>query len=128
MNKEIINTSNAPSAIGPYSQGVKVGNMLFVSGQIPVDPTNNEIPKTIEEQTKQSLENVKAILKEAGIDLNSVVKTTVFLTDLNDFVKMNEVYAMYFDGEIKPARAAVEVSRLPKDVKVEIEAIAIIQS
>lgn len=126
MNKEIINTSNAPSAIGPYSQGVKVGNMLFVSGQIPVDPTNNEIPKTIEEQTRQSLENVKAILKEAGIDLNSVVKTTVFLTDLNDFVKMNEVYAMYFDGEIKPARAAVEVSRLPKDVKVEIEAIAII--
>lgn len=128
MNKEIINTSKAPSAIGPYSQGVKVGNMLFVSGQIPVDPTNNEIPKTIEEQTKQSLENVKAILKEAGIDLSSVVKTTVFLTDLNDFVKMNEVYAMYFDGEIKPARAAVEVSRLPKDVKVEIEAIAIIQS
>ncbi|WP_055070822.1 RidA family protein [Clostridium massiliamazoniense] len=126
MNKEIINTSKAPSAIGPYSQGVKVGNMLFVSGQIPVDPTNNEIPKTIEEQTKQSLENVKAILKEAGIDLSSVVKTTVFLTDLNDFVKMNEVYAMYFDGEIKPARAAVEVSRLPKDVKVEIEAIAII--
>lgn len=126
MNKEIINTSNAPSAIGPYSQGVKVGNMLFVSGQIPVDPINNEIPKTIEEQTKQSLENVKAILKEAGIDLNSVVKTTVFLTDLNDFVKMNEVYAKYFDGEVKPARAAVEVSRLPKDVKVEIEAIAII--
>lgn len=126
MNKEIINTSNAPSAIGPYSQGVKVGNMLFVSGQIPVDPINNEIPKTIEEQTKQSLENVKAILKEARIDLNSVVKTTVFLTDLNDFVKMNEVYAKYFDGEIKPARAAVEVSRLPKDVKVEIEAIAII--
>lgn len=126
MNKEIINTSKAPSAIGPYSQGVKVGNMLFVSGQIPVDPINNEIPKTIEEQTKQSLENVKAILKEAGIDLSSVVKTTVFLTDLNDFVKMNEVYAMYFDGEIKPARAAVEVSRLPKDVKVEIEAIAII--
>lgn len=126
MNKEIINTSKAPSAIGPYSQGVKVGNMLFVSGQIPVDPINNEIPKTIEEQTKQSLENVKAILKEAGIDLSSVVKTTVFLKDLNDFVKMNEVYAMYFDGEIKPARAAVEVSRLPKDVKVEIEAIAII--
>lgn len=126
MNKEIINTSNAPSAIGPYSQGVKAGNMLFISGQIPVNPISNEIPKTIEEQTKQSLENVKAILKEAGATLDSVVKTTVFLTDLNDFVKMNEVYATYFDGEIKPARAAIEVSRLPKDVKIEIEAIAII--
>ena len=126
MNKEIINTSNAPSAIGPYSQGVKAGNMLFISGQIPVNPISNEIPKTIEEQTKQSLENIKAILKEAGATLDSVVKTTVFLTDLNDFVKMNEVYATYFDGEIKPARAAIEVSRLPKDVKIEIEAIAII--
>ncbi|MFR5264339.1 RidA family protein [Clostridium sp.] len=126
MNKEIINTSNAPSAIGPYSQGVKAGNMLFISGQIPVNPISNEIPKTIEEQTKQSLENVKAILKEAGATLDSVVKTTVFLTDLNDFVKMNEVYATYFDGEIKPARAAIEVARLPKDVKIEIEAIAII--
>lgn len=126
MNKEIINTSNAPSAIGSYSQGVKAGNMLFISGQIPVNPISNEIPKTIEEQTKQSLENVKAILKEAGATLDSVVKTTVFLTDLNDFVKMNEVYATYFDGEIKPARAAIEVARLPKDVKIEIEAIAII--
>ena len=120
MNKEIINTSNAPSAIGPYSQGVKAGNMLFISGQIPVNPISNEIPKTIEEQTKQSLENVKAILKEAGATLDSVVKTTVFLTDLNDFVKMNEVYATYFDGEIKPARAAIEVARLPKDVKIEM--------
>lgn len=126
MNKEIINTSNAPSAIGPYSQGVKAGNMLFISGQIPVNPISNEIPKTIEEQTKQSLENVKAILKEAGATLDSVVKTTVFFTDLNDFVKMNEVYATYFNGEIKPARAAIEVARLPKDVKIEIEAIAII--
>lgn len=124
MKKEIINTSNAPSAIGPYSQGVKMGNILFVSGQIPVNPIDNTIPDTIEEQTKQSLENVKAILKEAGTTLDSVVKTTVFLQDLNDFTAMNEIYAKYFDGEVKPARAAVQVARLPKDVKIEIEAIA----
>lgn len=124
MKKEIINTSNAPSAIGPYSQGVKMGNILFVSGQIPVNPIDDTIPNTIEEQTKQSLENVKAILKEAGTTLDSVVKTTVFLQDLNDFTAMNEIYAKYFDGEVKPARAAVQVARLPKDVKIEIEAIA----
>lgn len=124
MKKEIINTSNAPSAIGPYSQGVKMGNVLFVSGQIPVNPIDNTIPDTIEEQTKQSLENIKAILKEAGTTLESVAKTTVFLQDLNDFAAMNEIYAKYFNGEVKPARAAVQVARLPKDVKIEIEAIA----
>lgn len=126
MKKEVINTNNAPSAIGPYSQAIKAGNMLFISGQIPVNPVDGSIPETIEEQTKQSLENIKAILKEAGSDFDSVVKTTVFMQDLNDFVNMNEIYAKYFKGEAKPARAAVEVARLPKDVKVEIEAIVIL--
>ncbi|MGL5615822.1 MAG: RidA family protein [Sarcina sp.] len=126
MKKEVISTINAPAAIGPYSQGIKAGNLLFISGQIPVNPVEGTIPETIEEQTKQSLENIKAILKEAKLDFNSVVKTTVFLKDLNDFTSMNEVYGSYFTGEGLPARAAVEVARLPKDVKIEIEAIAIL--
>ncbi|WP_297438534.1 RidA family protein, partial [uncultured Clostridium sp.] len=121
--KEVISTSKAPGAIGPYSQGIKVGNLVFTSGQIPLNPTNGEMAETIEEQTKQALENIKAILEESGTCMDNVIKTTVFLTDLNDFTKMNDIYATYFIGE-KPARSAIEISKLPKDAKIEIEAIA----
>jgi len=122
---ESINTNKAPAAIGPYSQAVRVDNLLFISGQLPMDPdTMTIVPGTIKEQTVRSIENLKAILEEAGLTLNNVVKTTVFIKDMNDFANMNEVYASYFN-ENKPARACVEVARLPKDVSVEIEAIAV---
>ncbi|MBL4931369.1 RidA family protein [Clostridium paridis] len=124
MNKEIISTNNAPGAIGPYSQGVKIGELIYTSGQIPLNPKTGEIPETIQEQTKQSLENCKAILEAGGTSLDNVFKTTVFLSDMNDFVSMNEVYASYFPSN-PPARSAVQVARLPKDVKIEIEMIAI---
>ncbi|MGL4761300.1 MAG: RidA family protein [Sarcina sp.] len=121
--KEVINTNNAPGAIGPYSQGIKIGDLVFTSGQIPLNPTTGEMPETIQEQTKQALDNVKAILEASGTGMDKVIKTTVFLTDLNDFVKMNEVYATYFINE-KPARSAIEISKLPKGARIEIEAIA----
>ncbi len=126
--KEIISTDKAPAAVGPYSQAVKVscGTMIFCSGQIPLDPESGKIiGATAPEQFEQCLKNLQAVLTEAGADLKNVVKTTVFLTSMGDFVPVNEVYAKYFTLEL-PARAAVEVSRLPKDVKVEIEAIAMI--
>lgn len=126
--KEIISTENAPAAVGPYSQAVKVscGTMIFCSGQIPLDPENGKIiGATAPEQFEQCLKNLQAVLIAAGADLKNVVKTTVFLTSMGDFVPVNEVYAKYFTLEL-PARAAVEVSRLPKDVKVEIEAVAMI--
>jgi len=124
---EMINTDKAPVAIGPYSQGVRVDNLLFISGQMPLDPNTMDIvPGTIKEQTARVIENLKAILEEAGLTLNNVVKTTVFIKDMNDFANINEVYASYFT-ENKPARACVEVARLPKDVGVEIEAIAVIK-
>lgn len=122
--KEIICTENAPGAIGPYSQAVMAGGFVFISGQLPVDPKTNRIPEDVASQTGQSLSNVKAILESAGCSLNDVVKTTVFLKDMNDFAAMNLVYGSYFN-EPYPARAAVEVARLPKDAKVEIEAIAV---
>lgn len=125
MNKEIISTSKAPGAIGPYSQGVKVGNLVYTSGQIPLNPLDGSMPSSIEEQTKQSLENCKAILEAAGTSLDNVIKTTVFLADMNDFVKMNEVYATYFPSN-PPARSAVQVAKLPKDAQIEIEMIATI--
>lgn len=125
MNKEIISTKNAPSAIGPYSQGVKVGNLVYTSGQIPLNPIDGSMPSSIEEQTKQSLENCTAILAEAGSSLENVIKTTVFLTDINDFAKMNEIYATYFSSN-PPARSAIQVSKLPKDANIEIECIALI--
>lgn len=126
MEKKVINTSKAPAALGPYSQAIKAGNMLFVSGQIPFIPETMElVSEDVQEQTKQALENVKAILEEAGASLNDVVKAGVFIKDMNDFGKINEIYAEYFN-ETKPARACVEVARLPKDVKVEIEVIAVI--
>lgn len=124
---EMLNTDKAPAAIGPYSQAVRVDNLLFISGQVPLDPNTMDIvPGTIKDQTSRVIENLKAILEEAGLTLNNVVKTTVFIKDMNDFANINEVYASYFT-ENKPARACVEVSRLPKDVGVEIEAIAVIK-
>ncbi|MFE4430389.1 RidA family protein [Peribacillus butanolivorans] len=121
--KNAISTNNAPGAIGPYSQAVKMEDFLFVSGQLPINPSTNEMPESVAEQTKQSLENVKAILEAAGSDLQHVLKTTVFLKDMNTFTKMNEVYQSYFT-ENYPARSAVEVARLPKEALVEIEVIA----
>lgn len=123
--KKVINTSKAPAAIGPYSQAIEVNGTLYVSGQIPFVPeTMTIVSDDVKEQTKQSLENVKAILEEAGYSLKDVVKAGVFIKDMNDFAAINEVYAEYL-GEVKPARACVEVARLPRDVKVEIEVIAI---
>ena len=125
MKHQVIHTDNAPKAIGPYSQAVKAGNMLFVSGQVPFVPETMEIVEgDVKAQTAQSLKNVQAILAEAGLDFSHVVKSTVFIKDMNEFSQINEVYAEFF-GENKPARACVEVARLPKDVKVEIEVIAI---
>ena len=124
--KEIISTTNAPAAIGPYSQAVKAGNLLFISGQVPLDPATGEVVEgDITVQTRRVLDNVKAILTEAGADFSNVVKTTVFLKDMNDFVPMNRVYAEYYP-ENCPARSAVQVGRLPKDVSVEIETIAVL--
>lgn len=125
MQKEIISTSKAPSAIGPYSQGIKIGEMVFTSGQIPVNPATGEVVTEIKAATRQSLENVKAVLEEAGSSLEKVVKVVVFIKDMNDFGPMNEVYAEYFK-ENPPARSCVEVARLPKDAPIEIEAIATI--
>ena len=125
MKHQVIHTDNAPAAIGPYSQAIKAGNMLFVSGQVPFVPETMEIVEgDVKAQTAQSLKNVQAILAEAGLDFSHVVKSTVFIKDMNEFAQINEVYAEFF-GENKPARACVEVARLPKDVKVEIEVIAI---
>jgi len=121
--KTIIATSEAPKAIGPYSQGIKSGNLIITSGQLPIDSTTGLMPSSIEEQTKQSLENCKAVLKKAGANMENVIKTTVFLSDMNNFAKMNEVYSTFFEKEY-PSRSAVEVSRLPKDALVEIECIA----
>ncbi|AMM53750.1 RidA family protein [Pyrococcus kukulkanii] len=122
--KEIVFTERAPKPIGPYSQAIKAGNFLFIAGQIPINPETGELVKgDIKEQTRQVLENIKAILEAAGYTLNDVVKVTVYLKNMDDFAAMNEVYAKYF-GESKPARVAVEVARLPKDVLIEIEAIA----
>lgn len=123
MQKEIISTTNAPAAIGPYSQGIKIGDMVFTSGQIPVNPATGEVVTEIKAATKQSLENVKAVLEQAGSSLDKVVKVVVFIKDMNDFAQVNEVYAQYFT-ENAPARSCVEVARLPKDCVIEIEAIA----
>lgn len=124
---KIVSTKKAPAAIGPYSQAVKADNLLFISGQMPLDPETMEIVSgTIQEQTKKAIENLKAILEEAGLTLNDVIKTTVFVKDMNEFGKINEIYGNYFTDH-KPARACVEVARLPKDVGVEIEAVAAIK-
>ncbi len=123
MNKPV-STEKAPAAIGPYSQGIKAGNLLYVSGQIPIDPvTGSFAGNDIKSQTRQSLTNVKSIVEEAGLGMGDIIKISVFLKDMNSFADMNEVYAEFFE-EPYPARAAVEVARLPKDALVEIEAIA----
>lgn len=122
--KKVVNTDKAPQAIGPYSQAILANGMLFISGQIPINPETGEIVEGIENQTRQVLNNLKAIIEKENLDLDNVVKCTVFLKNMDDFAKMNEVYAEFFVEE-PPARAAVEVSRLPRDVMVEIEAIAI---
>lgn len=122
--REIISTTGAPGAIGPYSQGVKANGMLFVSGQLPLDPATGAFPGSdITSQTRQSLTNVKHIVEAAGMTLADVVRVGVFLKDMNDFAAMNEVYAQFFQ-EPFPARSAIQAARLPKDAKVEIEAIA----
>lgn len=125
MKKEIVCTSKAPAPVGPYSQAVKAGNTLYCSGQIPSNPSTGAIHDGIEAQTRQVLENLKAVLKAGGADFASVVKTTVFLRDMNDFPAMNAIYAEAFT-EAPPARSTVQVSRLPKDVLIEIEAIAVL--
>ncbi len=122
--KSVVCSNAAPAAIGPYSQGIRVGNLLFVSGQLGVDPaTGAFVEGGIEEQTARCLENLKAVLAESGIGLNSVVKTTVLLENMDDFAAMNQVYASYFKAD-PPARSAFQVARLPKNGQVEIEAIA----
>lgn len=120
----VISTQKAPAAIGPYSQALDLGNMLFLSGQIPVNPQTGEIPMSIEEQTTQSLCNVRSILEEAGLSMENVVKTTVFLADLNDFVAMNGIYESFFAKPF-PARSCIQVAGIPKGAKVEIECIAV---
>ena len=122
MNKTVISTTNAPGAIGPYSQGWTVGDLVYTSGQIPVDPATGAVPEGIAAQAEQSCKNVGAILEAAGVTLNDVFKTTCFLADMGDFAAFNEVYAKYFTS--KPARSCVAVKDLPKGVLCEIEAIA----
>ena len=121
--KKVVVTDKAPGAIGPYSQGINVGDMFFFSGQIPVNPATGEMPEGIEAQVTQSLDNVKALLESQGMDFSNVIKTTVFLADMNDFATMNGIYATYF-VEPYPARSAVQVAKLPKGALVEIEVIA----
>jgi len=123
--KEIVATSRAPQAIGPYSQAVRAGNLVFASGQIPIDPATKEfVAGGVAEQTEQVLKNLKAVFEAAGVGLDQIVKTTVFLADMDDFTAMNEVYGRFF-VERPPARATVEAARLPRDARVEIEAIAV---
>ena len=129
MSKKVIRTDKAPAPVGPYNQAIATsGQMLFIAGQIPLDPQSGDIigDGDITAQTKQVMSNIEAILTEAGANWNSVVKTSVFLSDLANFTSMNQVYAQYFAEDTAPARACVEVSRLPKDVLVEIECIAVI--
>ena len=122
--KAIISTDKAPAAIGPYAQAVKTSGLVITSGQLPIDPATGAFPEGIQAQTRQSLTNVKAILEEAGLTMDDVLKTTVFLSDMNNFGAMNEVYAAFFTEGSFSARSAVEVARLPKDALVEIEVIA----
>jgi len=125
--KKLIETTRAPGAIGPYVQGIDLGKMVWTSVQIPVDPQTGNVPEDVADQARLSLENVKAIVLAAGLDVGSIVKMTVFITDLNDFATINDVYQRFFDEHqaTYPTRSCVQVARLPKDVKLEIEAIAV---
>ena len=122
--KKIISTDKAPAAIGPYSQAIEVNGMVFTSGVIPVVPATGEIPQGVEAQARQALSNLSNLLEAAGTSMDNVVKTTVFIKEMNDFGKINEIYATFFQGDY-PSRSCVEVARLPKDVLLEIEAIAL---
>ncbi len=123
--KKIINTSNAPAPIGPYNQAVLKGDMLYTSGQIAIDPkTGNLVTSSIQEETELVMENLKAILTEAGMTFENVLKSSIFISDMNNFTKINEIYARYFNAETAPARETVEVANLPKFVNVEISVIA----
>lgn len=121
--KEVISTQNAPAAVGPYSQAIKCGNMIFVSGQIPIDPATGKMPESTIDQARQCLTNVKSILEAAGSSLEKAVRVGIFMTDLADFKPVNEIYATFFTGS-PPARATVQVSALPLGAKIEIEAVA----
>jgi 2-iminobutanoate/2-iminopropanoate deaminase len=126
MDKQIINTSSAPAPIGPYNQAIRSGNMLFISGQVCIEPSTGELKnKDVQEETHQVMHNLKAILAEAGMTFNNVVKTTIFITDMNRFSEINEVYGKYFEGNF-PARETVQVSALPKFVNIEISMIAVV--
>ena len=125
--RKLVATSKAPAAIGPYAQANIIGDLIITSGQIPLEPLSGEVVEGgIEEQTKQVFANLKAVLEEAGSSLSNIVKTTCFIRDMNDFAVMNKIYGTYFPSGIYPSRSAVEVARLPKDVLIEIEAIAIL--
>ncbi len=124
--KTVLSTEHAPKAIGPYSQGIQAGDLLFLSGQLPIDPAVGKIVAAdIEGQTKQSLTNIRAILESAGCTMDNVVKTTVFLKDINDFGKMNEVYKEFFTEGNYPARSAIQVAAIPQDARLEIEVVAL---
>jgi len=124
--KKIISTENAPAVIGPFNQGIVAGGLLFTSGQLPINPKTGAVPETIEEQTKQVLENIKAIVTAAGSSMDKVIKCTVYLQNFNDFATMNKIYASYFPQN-PPARVCVEVSKMAKNALVEIDAIAIVE-
>ena len=123
--KNVISTEKAPGAIGPYSQAIEIDNLIYTSGQLGIDPATGNFAEGVQGQTAQALENVKAILETKGLGLDDIIKTTVFIKDMNDFGKINEVYAKYICGDILPARSCVEVARLPQDGLVEIEVIAL---
>ena len=123
--KNVISTEKAPGAIGPYSQAVEIDNLVYTSGQLGIDPATGAFGEGVQGQTAQALENVKAILETRGLTMDDIIKTTVFIKDMNDFGKINEIYAKYICGDILPARSCVEVARLPKDGLVEIEVIAL---
>jgi 2-iminobutanoate/2-iminopropanoate deaminase len=123
VERTVVSTKKAPGAIGPYSQAIKVGEFVFTSGQLPMDPESGELINDIKKATARSLDSVKAILEEAGSSMENIIKTTIFVKDLDDFAAVNEVYGTYF-GDEPPARSCVQVAKIPKEAKVEIEAIA----
>ena len=125
MQKEVLSTKNAPAAIGPYSQGIAAGDLVFVSGQLPIDPATGTMPEDVKDQARASIKNIKAILESAGSSLDKVVKTTCFLSDISYFAAFNEAYSEFFPAQGAPARSAVGIATLPKGAKVEIEAIAV---